>query len=114
MAPRDPLSLSTGGAVRLRRTAVRNPSDHCPASIGFSVRNRRNTHIVARRFTGFENSLAYMKALAKDWVQHKRTRTAAEAVSMIEGEIDSRSTHLNSGGHMHMRTLAAVEDEIEA
>ena len=39
----QPLNLSMAGAVRLRRTAVRNRSNHCPASVGFTVRLRRNT-----------------------------------------------------------------------
>ena len=52
--PRDPLSLSMGGAVRLRRTAVRNGSDYCPASIVFTVRLRRNTQPRQPAVAGYE------------------------------------------------------------
>ena len=37
-----------GGAVRLRRTDVRNGSDYCRASIVFTVRLRRNTQSTRR------------------------------------------------------------------
>ena len=42
------LSPSMGGAVRLRRTDVRNGSDYCRASIVFTVRLRRNTQSTRR------------------------------------------------------------------
>ena len=41
-----------GDAVRLRRTAVRNRSDYCPASIVFTVRLRRNTQLGRRSLLG--------------------------------------------------------------